>query len=257
MGVTVIIHLFVAVLIDSYFAFIKELQFVLSDKHLESFRDRWLEIDPEGTGCVSVWRLRLLLERLHDDKNPMGSCALADPVTHRAIRLQILTASRHQLGDPSKGETAKRCHDLEYMITFSQTARVLALTVAGSKALPFEEMHQHREALNFFAQASVIAGTMQRFTRYKFRRDVYINQILAHNMSSSGATARGDGAQSDGTQSEACIFTLADSKGVVVVHPQHGQLYLCTLAGKPHTPSISTLNPIPCINPQPSTRSTD
>ena len=223
-GVSVIMLLFVAVLIDSYFAFIKELQFVLHDKHLESFRDCWLLVDPAGSGRISVWKLRRLLEDLHIDGNPLGSCGLSDPMTHRALRLQILIASRSEIGDPSTGRTAGEAQELEHMITFNQTARVLALTVAGSKALPFEEMHKHREALNFYAQASVVAGTVQKYANAKFRRDVFVNRLHAQH-ADSGEEGR------EGLESAACVFYLADRQGVVVVDPDRRQLSLCSLHG--------------------------
>jgi hypothetical protein len=224
-GVTVIMHLFVAVLIDSYFAFIKELQFVLHDRHLDSYRDQWLLMDPEGTGRVSVWKLRQFLEGLHLDGNPLGSCSLTDSLTHRALRMQILAASRAELGDPAKGATAMEAHDLQHMITFSATARVLALNVAGSKALPYEEMYKQREAENFYAQGSLVAGIVQRFSLHKFRRDVFLNRVMCHESSIGRHNLK------EVLESEACLFDLSNSQGVVIVDSSNRRVSLCNLAG--------------------------
>jgi hypothetical protein len=223
-GVSVIMLLFVAVLIDSYFAFMTEQKFVLQDKHLESFRDCWLRIDPSGSGRVSVWKLRQLLEDLHIDGNPLGSCGLSDPLTHRALRMQILIASRAEIGDPSLGRTAGEAHELEHTITFKQTCRVLALTVAGSKALPFDEMHKHREALNFYAQASVITGTVLKYTNAKFRRDVFVNRLRAQQADNDE--------EGSAVESHACVFYLADRQGVVIVDPDKQNISMCSLQGE-------------------------
>ena len=227
LGVSVIMLLFVAILINSYFAFVTEQKFVLQDKHLESFRDCWLLIDPSGSGRVSVWKLRRLLEDLHLDSNPLGSCGLSDPLTHRALRMQILIASRAALGHPSLGRTAGEANELEHTITFKQTCRVLALTVAGSKALPFEEMHKHRETLNFYVQASVIAGTVQKYANIKFRRDVFVNRIHAQHAHNDG-----EGMQGSAMESHACVFYLADRQGVVIVDPDKQNLSMCSLQGE-------------------------
>ena len=229
-GITVLKNLFVAVLIESYFAFTKELQFVLSDKHLDSFRDQWLLVDPCGTGQVSVWKLRRLLEGLHLDANPMGSCGLTDSISHRALRMQILEASREQLGEPAQvGSTAQDAFNLESVITFAATARVLALTVAGSKALPFEEMIKRRESLNFFAQGSLLAGIVHRLCRQKFRRNVYLNRLLSHG--SLPASPGGVGDLKEALEPEICSFYLADDQGVVTVDPHNRRLSMLSFAG--------------------------
>ena len=93
LGVTIIMHLFMTVLVDSYFAFMKEQQFVLHDKHLESFLFRWREIDPEGNGQVDVLKLRRLLMMLHIDNSPLGTCGLTDAIHHRALHMLILNSS--------------------------------------------------------------------------------------------------------------------------------------------------------------------
>ena len=57
---------------------------------------------------------------------------------------------------------------LQQMITCTQTLRELALLVASCSALPSEEMHKRRETLNFHAQASIVAETLQRYCYHKF-----------------------------------------------------------------------------------------
>ena len=70
----------------------------------------------------------------------------------------ILTFAYGLAGNTTLAATAMQAQELEHMITFSASARVLALCVAGSKALPFEEMLKYRSAENFYAQGSLLAG---------------------------------------------------------------------------------------------------
>jgi len=147
------------VILDCYLAFVAELEFVLNDNHLENFQDKWKEIDPEGTGRASVWKLRQLLERLHIEGNPMGSCGLVDEIKHRAIRMEIVEG----------------CDD--HMMEFDRVVRVLALDVAGPKALPYEEMLSYQSSRAFFAQAALLGHVAQNFCRRKFRRDIMMGRI--------------------------------------------------------------------------------
>jgi hypothetical protein len=231
LGVTIIMHLFMTVLVDSYFAFMKEQQFVLHDKHLESFRFRWREIDPEGKGQVSVLKLRRLLMMLHIDNNPLGSCGLTDAIHHRALRMLILNSSFAELGQNAQCSTAKESSTLQQMITFTQTVRELALLVAGCSALPFEEMHKRRETLNFHAQASIVAETLQRYCYHKFRRDVHLNLFLAQrkqDQDPADITVE----DCNASESESCIFNLANCEGVVLLDVKFHRLSLCNSEGK-------------------------
>jgi hypothetical protein len=43
----------------------------------------WRDIDPLSKGVISIWRFRELVERLHADNNPLGSCVLSNEIKFR------------------------------------------------------------------------------------------------------------------------------------------------------------------------------
>ena len=89
-GSNLLLNLFVAVLLESFFNFQVQNHFVLTENHLENFRTVWQELDPMGKGLMHVNRLRELLENLHSAHNPLGSCVLANEFKFRTVRVELV-----------------------------------------------------------------------------------------------------------------------------------------------------------------------
>ena len=90
-GNNILLNLFIAVLLENFFTL--QSNFVLSERHLESFRKIWRDLDPRGKGKISAWKLRDLVEKLHMDNNPLGSCVLASELKYRCMRIELLENS--------------------------------------------------------------------------------------------------------------------------------------------------------------------
>jgi hypothetical protein len=89
-GSNLLLNLFVAVLLESFFNFQVQNHFVLTENHLENFRTVWQELDPMGKGLMHVHRLRELLENLHSAHNPLGTCVLANEFKFRTVRVELV-----------------------------------------------------------------------------------------------------------------------------------------------------------------------
>mmetsp|Transcript_80632 Transcript_80632/g.216045 ORF Transcript_80632/g.216045 Transcript_80632/m.216045 type:complete len:380 (-) Transcript_80632:303-1442(-) len=160
----------VGVVIDQYLGSMAETKFVLQNEHIDSFCRRWQELDPEGTGKISTWNFRTILERLHFDGNPMGSCALCDEFNHRSVRIEIMDGQ----------------DDCSYF-EFHRTLRTLALRVAGAGALPYVEMIKRREQLAFYAQAAVLSKAALLYGKLRHAHNVQGNVIAQRALDASNA----------------------------------------------------------------------
>ena len=58
-GSNILLNLFVAVLLESFFNFQVQHNFVLSEGHLEGFQALWGEFDPDGSGKLPAHELPL------------------------------------------------------------------------------------------------------------------------------------------------------------------------------------------------------
>jgi hypothetical protein len=90
-GNNILLNLFIAVLLENFFTL--QSNFVLLERHLESFQKIWRDLDPSGKGQISAWKLRDLVEKLHMDNNPLGSCVLASEIKFRCMRIELLENS--------------------------------------------------------------------------------------------------------------------------------------------------------------------
>ena len=91
-GNNILLNLFIAVLLENFFTL--QSNFVLSETHLESYQKTWRTLDKNGQGKIYVWKLRELVEKLHQDNNPLGSCVLASEIKMRCVRIELLETCR-------------------------------------------------------------------------------------------------------------------------------------------------------------------
>ena len=150
-GNNILLNLFIAVLLENFFTM--QSNFVLSDVHLESYQKIWRDLDPNGRGQISVWKLRDLVERLHIENNPLGSCVLASEIKFRCMRIELLEQSEADV------------------LKFQDVATTLALHVVGAHGVHCSQksvssarwraIHDHREVdfrlcCLFWAQAVLL-----------------------------------------------------------------------------------------------------
>ena len=142
-GNSILLNLFIAVLLENFFTL--QSNFVLKEEHFESFRKAWRDLDPRSTGKISVWRFRELVDKLHHDRNPMGSCVRGSETKLRAARLELI--------ENSEG------NDLR----FQDVVGCLALHVIGSHGLQFAGMLKRQEKLAYFAYTAVVSKISTKF----------------------------------------------------------------------------------------------
>lgn len=100
----------------------------------------WRDIDPLSKGAISVWRFRELVERLHADNNPLGSCVLANEIKFRTVRIELVQ------GRPEGQE-----------LDFLETVATLAIHVVGAHGLPYAEMVKRQEKIAYFTQLAAVS----------------------------------------------------------------------------------------------------
>ena len=76
-------------MMENFFAFKASGNFVLADGHIESFRRKWRELDPQASGRIRVHELRLLCRKLADDHNPLGTTALVNEFKFSVVRVEL------------------------------------------------------------------------------------------------------------------------------------------------------------------------
>ena len=145
-GANILLNLFVAVLLESFFNYQEQNHFIITERHLESFQSVWHTLDPSGSGKIHRSKLRLLLEQLHACDNPLGSVVLASEFKFRSVRVELLQ---------SKAQNEALEHQ--------EVLHVLGLHVVGSEGLPFSEMLVRQEKMGYYAQLAAVSKSLSLF----------------------------------------------------------------------------------------------
>ena len=153
LGSNILLNLFVAVLLESFFNFQVQHNFVLSENHLENFQTVWRELDPMGKGALHVHRLRELLEKLHASNNPLGSCVLANEFKFRTVRVELVQGK------------VDGCE-----LVFDEVLHVLGLHVVGTQGLPYPEVLVRQEKLTYYAQLAAVSKMTALYRSVKERQ---------------------------------------------------------------------------------------
>jgi hypothetical protein len=90
--------LFIAGMMEQFFAFKSRGSFLLGDGHIESFRRKWRDCDPQSAGFIKLFQLKFLCQRLKDDHNPLGNAVLINEFKFGCVRTELIrnAEKRHQ-----------------------------------------------------------------------------------------------------------------------------------------------------------------
>ena len=82
--------LFIAGMMEQFFAFKARGSFILGDGHIESFRREWRECDMLSQGFIKLFQLKVLCQRLKDDRNPLGNAVLINDFKFGCVRTELI-----------------------------------------------------------------------------------------------------------------------------------------------------------------------
>ena len=156
-GNNILLNLFIAVLLENFFTL--QSNFVLAQPHLESYQKIWRDLDPLGRGHISIWKFRELIQKLHADNNPLGSCVLANEIKYRSVRIELMQ-------NKDEGDE----------LAFSDVVATLSLHVVGAHGLPYAEMIKRQEKLAYYAQLAAVSRMTALYRGVKMQR----NQVARH-----------------------------------------------------------------------------
>ena len=86
--------LFIAGMMENFFAFKSSGNFVLADGHIEGFRRKWRAIDVDGKGYISAHELRALCKALVEERNPLGAVPLANEFKYEMVRTELIRQAK-------------------------------------------------------------------------------------------------------------------------------------------------------------------
>ena len=102
--------LFIAGMMEQFFAFKSRGSFLLGDGHIESFRRKWRECDPQSAGFIKLFQLKFLCQGLKDDRNPLGNAVLINEFKFGCVRTELIRNAEHapssRVQSPSRSSPA-------------------------------------------------------------------------------------------------------------------------------------------------------
>ena len=250
--------LFIAGMMENFFAFKARGNFVLGDGHIESFRRKWREVDPQAQGYIKLFQFRVLCQKLADDHNPLGTSALANEFKFGIVRTELIRqAEKRHKSDLTKmreehnlilsGISNKKKRDalaaeLNQRFNFVRQSEDLlfnnVLVVLGKHAVtlncfPYKQMKRRQAQLSWFGKLAAGARMVAIFRGMKDRKR---KQAAAMGQQASGAmAAMGEDQQYDKVPDEAKKLGQGTASGKKKPPPSSAtvsETVLTTLASK-------------------------
>lgn len=199
--------LFIAGMMENFFAFQSSGNFILGDGHLESFRRKWREVDPHAKGYIELYNFRKLCEALNDDHNPLGSSALVSEFKFGMVRVEMTRQAQKRekkarlLVEKAEAKAVERMSKKQRAVhyathqTFDTHAERLKFNdvliclgkhTVGTSALPYKDMKKRIAQLNWYGKVAAASKMVAIFRGMKERKK---KRAMAMGLTSTGALA--------------------------------------------------------------------
>ena len=183
--------LFIAGMMENFFAFKSSGNFILADGHLESYRRKWRQLDPGARGYIELHRLRTLCESLSADYNPLGTSALTNEFKYGMIRIELTRQAQSRAKKAKKADEAVEQLKLEKMTKKKRAAYLAAKEVlhvasdrlrfndvliclgkhaVGTAAMPYLDMKRRIAQLNWYGKLAAGGQMVAIFRGMKERK---------------------------------------------------------------------------------------